>query len=83
MKKIAAFIVVVIVAVLGFASTRPDTFRVERSMLIKAPPDKVFALINDFHQWEAGSPWAKRNPEMKAPTNGVATARLALGAWKS
>ena len=81
MKKIAAFIAVVIVAVLGFASTRPDTFRVERSMLIKAPPDKVFALINDFHQWEAWSPWAKRDPAMKATYSGAAFGNGATYEW--
>ena len=81
MKKIAALIAVVIVAVLGFASTKPDTFRVERSMLIKAPPDKVFALINDFHQWEAWSPWAKRDPAMKASYSGAAAGNGAAYEW--
>ena len=81
MKKIAALIAVVIVAVLGFASTKPDTFRIERSLTIKAPPDKVFALINDFHQWEAWSPWAKRDPAMKATYSGAATGNGAAYEW--
>ena len=54
-KMIALITVVVIAAVLGLAATKPDTFRVERSATIKAPPEKVYLLLNDFHQWQAGS----------------------------
>jgi hypothetical protein len=53
LKIIAIVIVVAIAAVLGFATTRPDTFHVQREIDIKAPPEKVFALINDFHRWTA------------------------------
>ena len=42
-------LVVVVAAVLIYAATRPDAFRYERSAVIKAPPERVFPLINDFH----------------------------------
>lgn len=48
---IAIIVVVLLAALLGFAATRPDTFRVQRATSIKAPPEKIFALINDFHSW--------------------------------
>jgi len=54
LKIIAIVIAVAIAAVLGFAATRPNTFRVQREIDIKAAPEKVFALINDFHRWTAG-----------------------------
>jgi hypothetical protein len=50
-KIIAIIVVVLLVAQLGFAATEPDTLRVQRSTTIKAPPEKIFALINDFHRW--------------------------------
>ncbi len=53
LKKIAIIVVVLIVALLGYAATRPDTFRVERARSIKAPPEKIFALINDLNSWGA------------------------------
>ena len=35
---------------LAFAATRPDTFRVERSRVISAPPERVFGLIHALVQ---------------------------------
>jgi hypothetical protein len=48
-------VVPLIVGVLLFAATRPDTFRVQRTACIKAPPEKIFPLINDlrrFNTWK-------------------------------
>ena len=64
-----------VVVVLCYAAIKPDTFRIERALHIKAPPEKVFALINDFSQWAYWSPWEKKDPSMKrersGPANGV------------
>ena len=59
LKKIVIVVVVLLLLLVGVASTKPDSFAVERSTVIKAPPEKVFALINDFHHWDQWSPWAK------------------------
>ncbi len=48
-KTIVIVVAVLIAAVLIFAATKPDTFRVQCAASIKAPPEKVFALINDFN----------------------------------
>lgn len=61
-KTIALSIVVLLAALLIYAATKPDSFRIERTTAIKAPPEKIFALINDFHQWESWSPWEKIDP---------------------
>jgi len=61
-KTIAIIVVALIAAVLVYASTKPDTFRVERSASIKAPPEKIFALINDFRRWDSSSPLEKKTP---------------------
>ena len=44
LKKILVTVVVLIALVLAYATTRPDTFAVQRSATIKAPPDKIYAL---------------------------------------
>ena len=41
-KTITIIVVVLIIAVLIYAATKPDIFRVQRSTSIKAPPEKVF-----------------------------------------
>jgi len=57
-----AGIVAVLVVVIAL---RPAEFRVERTATISAPPPVVFAQVNDFHRWEAWSPYVKRDPAMK------------------
>ena len=52
-KLIGIVVLVLVVGVLVFAATRPDSFRVQRTTSIKAPPEKVFALINDLKGWNA------------------------------
>ena len=81
-KKIALVLTVLIAAVLIFAATKPDIFRVERKASIKAPPEKVFALINDFKSWTAWSPWEKKDPAMKRTYGAVTSGKGATYAWE-
>jgi uncharacterized protein YndB with AHSA1/START domain len=80
-KIIAAVVIILIAAVLIFTATRPNNFRVQRSASIKAPPEKLFALINDFHQWEAWSPWEKVDPAVKRTYSGAASGKGAVYEW--
>ena len=81
LKIIAIVVAVAIAGVLIFAATRPDTFRVERASSIKAPPDKVFALINDFKRWDAWSPWERKDPAMKRTFGATTAGKGATYAW--
>lgn len=85
MLKIVGIIVVVlivgVVAVLIYASTRPDTFRVQRSASIKAPPEKIFPLINDYRNWTQWSPYENRDPAMQRSYSGAASGKGAVYAW--
>jgi uncharacterized protein YndB with AHSA1/START domain len=81
-KIIGIVIVVIIAGVLGLAATKPDTFRVQRSAGIKAPPEKVFALINDFKTWTAWSPWEKKDPGTKRTYGPVSAGKGATYAWE-
>lgn len=76
-----AAIVIIIAAVLIYAATRPDSFRIERSVVIAAPPAKVFPLIDDFHQWEAWSPWEGIDPQLKRTYAGAASGKGAVYEW--
>jgi uncharacterized protein YndB with AHSA1/START domain len=65
----------VIVAVLVMAATRPSDYRVERTVLLKAPPDKVFALVEDARRWPDWSMDEEKDPTLKrqffGPPRGV------------
>ncbi len=80
-KTIAIALVLLIAAVLIYAATKPDTFRVERSTTVKAPPEKIFGLINDFKQWEAWSPWEKIDPGLKRTYSGATNGVGAIYEW--
>ncbi len=82
LKTIGIVVAVLIVGVLIFAATKPDTFRVQRSASIKAPPEKVFALINDFKAWGAWSPWEKKDPAMKRTFGATTVGKGAHYAWE-
>ncbi len=82
LRKIALVIAVLLAAIIIIAATQPDTFRVQRSTSIQAPPEKIFALINDFNQWPAWSPWEKMDPAMKKMHSGAATGKGAIYGWE-
>ncbi len=80
-KIIAIIVVVLVAAVLLFAATRPDTFQVQRTATIQAPPEKIFPLNNDFNLWGAWSPWEKKDPGMKRSFGTVTAGKGAAYAW--
>jgi uncharacterized protein YndB with AHSA1/START domain len=84
-KTIATVVIAVLVAgigaVLAIAATKPDTFRVERSTSIKAPPEKIFPLINDFHEWSGWSPYERKDPAMKKSFSGAPAGKGAIYEW--
>ena len=85
MKKtlavIAGVVVVAVAGLLAYAATKPDTFRVQRSASINAPPEKVFPLINDFKSWSAWSPWETKDPGMKRSYGATTSGKGATYAW--
>ena len=82
LKIIAIGIAVLIAGILVFAATKPDRFRIQRAASIKAPPEKVFTLINDFNRWAAWSPWEKKDPAMKRTFGAATTGTGAVYAWE-
>ena len=81
-KKIALVLLALIVCVLVYAATRPDSLHVERTTAIKAPPDKIFGIINDFHSWGSWSPWEKLDPAMKKTYSGAGSGKGAVYEWE-
>ncbi len=82
LKIIGIVVVVAIAAALIYASTRPDTFHVERTTAIAAPADLIFQHINDLHAWEAWSPYVKLDPAMKTRYSGAASGAGAIYEWE-
>ena len=82
LKIVSVAVLLLVGAVLLFAATRPDTFRVKRAASIKAPPEMIFPLINDFKRWGAWSPYEKKDPGMKRSYDGPPAGKGAVYAWE-
>jgi hypothetical protein len=82
MLTVLLIIVVVIVALLAYAATRPDTFRIERSIRIGAPMLQVAEQIDDFHEWSKWSPWEHIDPTMQRKFSGTEAGVGAVYEWE-
>ena len=80
-KFVALALVVLVAAVLVVAATKPDTFQVQRTATIAAPPETIFPLINDLHSWGPWSPYEKKDPAMKRSYSGPAGGKGAVYEW--
>jgi len=81
-KKTLLLIAIFVAGVLGFATTKPDTFKVQREVSIKAPPQKVAALLTDFREWKSWSPWETLDPGMQRTYSGPDSGKGARYAWQ-
>ena len=79
---IAVVLAVAIAAVLIFAATKPNHFSVRREITVKAPAEKIFPLIDDFHQWVAWSPYEHRDPTLKRTYSGTESGKGAVYGWE-
>jgi uncharacterized protein YndB with AHSA1/START domain len=82
LKTIGIILALAIAGILILAAMRPDTFHFERKATIKAPPEKIFAILNDFKQWGAWSPWEKKDPAMKRNFGAVTAGKGATYTWE-
>jgi hypothetical protein len=78
---VGAVLGVIVIGFVGLAAMQSSDFRVTRSLAMKAPPSTVFQQINDFHAWEAWSPWAKLDPAAKTTFDGPTSGEGASFAW--
>jgi uncharacterized protein YndB with AHSA1/START domain len=78
---IAVVLAIAIAIVLVLASMKSEIFRIERMAVVQAPAERIFALINDFHQWAGWSPWEHKDPAMKRIYSGPESGRGATYAW--
>jgi len=79
---IVIILAVAIAAILILASTKPDTFSIERSAVINAPAERIFSVLNDFHQWGGWSPWENKDPDMKRTYGGPERGKGAVYGWE-
>jgi Polyketide cyclase / dehydrase and lipid transport len=79
---IAIVLAIAIAIILIVAATKPNAFSIQRATIVKAAPERIFPLINDFHQWGTWSPYENKDPAMKRSYSGAASGQGAVYAWE-
>jgi len=74
-------ILVVLGALYAYINSRPNTMHVERQILIQAPDDIIFILINDLKNWKRWSPYENLDPAMKKTFSGADSGVGAIYGW--
>jgi hypothetical protein len=74
-------LIAIVAAFAAFIALQPSDYRIARSATIAAPASDVFAQVNDFHKWDAWSPWAKLDPNAKTTFEGPSAGEGAVFAW--
>lgn len=81
-KKILIGLAAVVVAILVYATTKPDTFAITRNVTINAKAETIHGFLNDLNQWSAWSPWEKLDPEMKRTFSGPVSGPGSVYEWQ-
>jgi hypothetical protein len=81
LKKILIGLVAIVAIFAIVVALQPSEYRVTRSTTVSAQAPDVFEQVNDFHNWDAWSPWAKLDPVAKATFEGPPAGQGAVFAW--
>ncbi len=81
LKTVGIILLVLVGAVVLMASRQPESFALERSVVVAAPAEAIYPHIADLHQWSAWSPYEKLDPQMKKVFNGTPGAAGASYYW--
>lgn len=81
LKKILIALAAIVLIFVVVVALQPSEFQMDRSTTIAAPQADVFAQVNDFHKWEAWSPWAKLDPNAKVAFEGPPEGEGTVMTW--
>jgi uncharacterized protein YndB with AHSA1/START domain len=76
-------VVALVVLLLAVGMLLPSQFKVQRTLQIAAPADRVYALIADPREWKRWSVWNQRDPNMQVEYSGSPAGAGARWSWRS
>jgi len=75
-------IIVAILGILAYVATKPDSFKIVRSLEIKAAPETIAPHLSNFHDWQAWSPWEGIDADLVRSYDGPSSGKGAVYGWK-
>lgn len=82
LRLVVVVVMLLLAALLLYVATRPSGFRIQRSIRIFAPRERLFAYVSDLHNFDAWSPWATLDPAMQKIHSGAASGVGAAYEWR-
>lgn len=83
LRKILGGLAVLVLLLVLVAFAFPRQYRIERSLVMNAKPEAVFAQVADLSAWKNWGAWQERDPGMKLSYSTPATGVGAWSAWES
>jgi len=79
---IVGLVLVLVVAVVAIlASRKPDGFRVERSLVIAATPERLQPMVADLHRFNEWNPYRRKEPALKEDYGAITAGPGASYGW--
>jgi len=72
-----------VLALLAYASTRPDEFRVQRRLRVAAPPVQLWPLVGELRGFNRWNPYERKNPLTQGQYAGTPSGVGSRYAWQS
>lgn len=81
---IILLVLVLLIAFLVYVATRPGSFTIKRSILIRAKPADIYPYIASFRPegWGKWSPWEKLDPDLKRTYSGSPSGVGSIYEWE-
>lgn len=83
LKWILGVVLVLAAVLVGGGWLLGSDFKVTRSLLVNAPPEKIYPLVADPRGWKQWSVWNQRDPAMAITYSGAPSGAGAVWAWRS
>lgn len=83
LKVIVWILAALVVIFIGGGYLLPDEVNLQRQAVIKATPEKVFALVGGYKRFNEWSPWAELDPKMAYTFEGPEAGVGAKMSWAS
>ena len=80
-RRLALMVTALLIALVVISLWLPPKWRVERAVVIAAPPSAVFPYINSLKKWREWTVWHEANPDLPVEYSGPDTGMGATSRW--
>jgi hypothetical protein len=72
---------IAVAALVAYAASKPDVFRIERSKSIDAPAERIYPLVSNLKQMNTWNPFVEPDPNIRIEYRGPEAGKGAVHTW--